>query len=156
MQKNGKVSTFETVQQNGFSYCRDFTSRIISVQLAPAVFNQKLQPNFMLEFWYKEKRSLVDFRRGPLGPHFDGFAAHLKARDYANPRKVIFIDLQFISQMRHRFSDVIALKFSCGCFFLLPGLKFFVITRGMNLSSVTLLGKSDAHDTPRIRANKAS
>lgn len=37
----------------------------------------------MLELWYKEKRSLVDFRRGPLGPHFDGFAAHLKARGYS-------------------------------------------------------------------------
>jgi len=32
----------------------------------------------MLEFWYKEKRTLVDFRRGPLSPYFDGFAAYLK------------------------------------------------------------------------------
>jgi len=38
----------------------------------------------MLEFWYKEKRTLVDFRRGPLGPHFDGFAAHLKACGYSS------------------------------------------------------------------------
>lgn len=37
----------------------------------------------MLEYWYKEKRSLVDFRRGPLGPHFDGFAAALKAKKYS-------------------------------------------------------------------------
>lgn len=37
----------------------------------------------MLEFWYKEKRTLADFRRGPLGPHFDGFATHLKAEGYA-------------------------------------------------------------------------
>ena len=37
----------------------------------------------MLEYWYKEKRTLVDFRRGPLGPHFDGFAAYLKARKYS-------------------------------------------------------------------------
>jgi integrase/recombinase XerD len=37
----------------------------------------------MLEHWYKEKRSLVDFRRGPLGPHFDGFAACLRARRYS-------------------------------------------------------------------------
>src|SRR5690242_5559301 len=36
----------------------------------------------MLEYWYKEKRTLVDFRRGPLGPHFDGFAAYLKAKGY--------------------------------------------------------------------------
>lgn len=38
----------------------------------------------MLEYWYKEKRTLVDFRRGPLGPHFDGFAAYLKARGYSH------------------------------------------------------------------------
>jgi site-specific recombinase XerD len=37
----------------------------------------------MLEYFYKERRTLVDFRRGPLGPHFDGFAAHLKKRGYA-------------------------------------------------------------------------
>ncbi len=37
----------------------------------------------MLEHWYKEKRTLVDFRRGPLGPHFDGFAAHLKVKGYS-------------------------------------------------------------------------
>jgi integrase/recombinase XerD len=37
----------------------------------------------MLEFWYKEKRTLVDFRRGPLGPHFDAFAAYLKARGFS-------------------------------------------------------------------------
>src|SRR6266436_1950682 len=38
----------------------------------------------MLEFWYKDKRTLVDFRRGLLGPHFDGFAAYLQARGYAS------------------------------------------------------------------------
>ena len=37
----------------------------------------------MLEYWYNEKRTLVDFRRGPLGPHFDDFAAYLKAKDYS-------------------------------------------------------------------------
>jgi integrase/recombinase XerD len=36
----------------------------------------------MLEYWYKERRALVDFRRGPLGPFFDGFAAFLKERGY--------------------------------------------------------------------------
>ena len=36
----------------------------------------------MLEYWYKERRTLVDFRRGPLGPYFDGFAARLKERKY--------------------------------------------------------------------------
>ena len=38
---------------------------------------------FMLEYWYKEKRTLVDFRRGLLGVHFDGFAAYLQAKGYA-------------------------------------------------------------------------
>jgi integrase/recombinase XerD len=36
----------------------------------------------MLEYWYKERRTLVDFRRGPLGPYFDGLAARLKERGY--------------------------------------------------------------------------
>jgi len=36
----------------------------------------------MLEYFYKEKRTLVDFRRGPLGPFFDGFAAQLKKAGY--------------------------------------------------------------------------
>lgn len=40
----------------------------------------------MLEHWYRERRSLVDFRRGPLGPHFDEFAAHLKQRGYSYSR----------------------------------------------------------------------
>jgi len=30
----------------------------------------------MLEYWFKEKRTMVDFRRGPIGPYFDRFAAH--------------------------------------------------------------------------------
>ena len=38
----------------------------------------------MLEYWYKEKRTLVDFRSGSLGPHFDGFAAHLKAKEFSS------------------------------------------------------------------------
>jgi len=37
----------------------------------------------MLEYWYTDRRTLVDFRRGPLGPYFDGFAAHLKAMGYS-------------------------------------------------------------------------
>lgn len=36
----------------------------------------------MLEDWYKEKRSILDFRRGPLGLHFDGFSDYLKERGY--------------------------------------------------------------------------
>ena len=39
----------------------------------------------MLEYWFKEKRTLVDFRRGLLGPHLDGFAAYLQAKGYAHP-----------------------------------------------------------------------
>jgi len=35
-----------------------------------------------LEYWYQERRTLVDFRRGPLGPHFDSFAAALKQSGY--------------------------------------------------------------------------
>jgi integrase/recombinase XerD len=38
----------------------------------------------MLEHWFKERRTLVDFRRGPLGPYFDGLAARLKERGYAH------------------------------------------------------------------------
>ena len=36
----------------------------------------------MLEHWYKERRALVDFRRGPLGPYFDGFANRIKELGY--------------------------------------------------------------------------
>ncbi len=51
----------------------------------------------MLEYWYKEKRTLVDFRRGPLGPHFDGFAAYLKAMGYSRDwgREVLGKGCQF-------------------------------------------------------------
>ena len=38
----------------------------------------------MLEFWYREKRTLLDFRRGPLGPHFDGLAAQLRTEGYSS------------------------------------------------------------------------
>jgi site-specific recombinase XerD len=38
----------------------------------------------MLEYWFKERRTLVDFRRGPLGPYFDGLAARLKERGYSH------------------------------------------------------------------------
>jgi integrase/recombinase XerD len=42
----------------------------------------------MLEFFYEDRRTLVDFRRGPLGPCFDGFARHLKESDYSSHRGV--------------------------------------------------------------------
>ena len=38
----------------------------------------------MLEYFYKEQRTLADFRRGPLGPHFDGFARRLKEAGYSS------------------------------------------------------------------------
>src|SRR6266404_3601612 len=46
------------------------------------LFSQLLSSTTMLEDWYKEKRSILDFRRGPLGPHFDGFSDYLKERGY--------------------------------------------------------------------------
>lgn len=36
-----------------------------------------------LEYWYVERRTLADFRRGPIGPYFDGFAASLKRNGYS-------------------------------------------------------------------------
>jgi len=51
-------------------------------KIVPLVSNI-FQAIFMLEYWHKDKRTLVDFRRGLLGPHFDGFAAYLQARGYA-------------------------------------------------------------------------
>jgi site-specific recombinase XerD len=38
----------------------------------------------MLEFWYRDRRTLLDFRRGPLGPYLDGFAAYLKQAGYSS------------------------------------------------------------------------
>src|ERR1035437_4961857 len=35
-----------------------------------------------LEYFYVERRTLADFRRGPLGRYFDGFAAGLKKNGY--------------------------------------------------------------------------
>ena len=55
--------------------CQSFT-------LAPPVSTKKYRHFIMLEFYYREKRTLVDFRRGPIGPYFDRFAAHLKERGY--------------------------------------------------------------------------
>jgi len=40
----------------------------------------------MLEYWYKDRRTLVDFRRGPLGKYFDGFAAYVKENGYSKCR----------------------------------------------------------------------
>ena len=51
------------------------------VHLGSAGFNQKIPP-ILCSNSVTEKRTLVDFRRGPLGPYFDRFAAHLKERGY--------------------------------------------------------------------------
>lgn len=40
----------------------------------------------MLEYFFKERRTLVDFRRGPLGPFFDELATRLKERGYSQHR----------------------------------------------------------------------
>src|SRR5271165_3210674 len=39
-----------------------------------------------LEYWFKERRTVNDFRRGPLGSYFDGFAACVKAEGYSRSR----------------------------------------------------------------------
>ena len=40
----------------------------------------------MLEYWFKDRRVMLDFRRGPLGPCFDRFAAYLKENGYKTCR----------------------------------------------------------------------
>lgn len=37
----------------------------------------------MLEHFYRERRSVADFRRGPLGAYFDDFAGHLERQGYS-------------------------------------------------------------------------
>jgi integrase/recombinase XerD len=44
---------------------------------------RKKGDNAMLEHWYTERRTLVDFRRGPIGPYFDDFAGRLKEQGYS-------------------------------------------------------------------------
>ncbi len=41
-------------------------------------------PQLGLEHFYRERRTLTDFRRGPLGPHVDGYANALKAKGYCH------------------------------------------------------------------------
>jgi integrase/recombinase XerD len=50
-----------------------------------------------LEYWFKERRTLIDFRRGPLGSYVDGFAAYLKAKGYSYNwgRKILGMCCQF-------------------------------------------------------------
>ncbi|MBI5767828.1 MAG: tyrosine-type recombinase/integrase [Verrucomicrobia bacterium] len=44
-----------------------------------------------LEYFYIDRRALADFRRGPLGGYFDGFAAGLKHNGYANKTACIIL-----------------------------------------------------------------
>lgn len=50
-----------------------------------------------LEYWYRERRTLIDFRRGPLGPYFDSFATALKKNDYYHTygRSILGVCCQF-------------------------------------------------------------
>ena len=45
----------------------------------------------MLEYFYRQRRTLVDFRRGPLGPHFDEFAGSLKKAGYSRSRAKVIL-----------------------------------------------------------------
>jgi len=45
-----------------------------------------------LEYWFKERRTFIDFRRGPLGSYADGFAAYLKAKGYCCQFNAFLID----------------------------------------------------------------
>ncbi len=51
----------------------------------------------MLEYFYSDHRALIDFRRGPLGPCFDAFAAHLKKQGYSHDhaRHILGVSCQF-------------------------------------------------------------
>jgi len=40
----------------------------------------------MLDYWFKDRRVMLDFRRGPLGPYFDRFATYLKENGYKMDR----------------------------------------------------------------------
>ncbi|MBI4626029.1 MAG: tyrosine-type recombinase/integrase [Verrucomicrobia bacterium] len=50
-------------------------------------FHQVSPPHLPgLEHWYRRRNALRDFQRGPLGPHFDGFAASLRVDGYGRLR----------------------------------------------------------------------
>jgi hypothetical protein len=55
----------------------------------------------MLEYWYKERRTLIDFRRGVLGPYFDSFAEYLKAKGFprSHSREILGKCCQFNSYL---------------------------------------------------------
>jgi len=50
-----------------------------------------------LERWFRQRRTLVDFRRGPLGAHFDGFARLLASKGYSrlHARRILSVCCQF-------------------------------------------------------------
>jgi integrase/recombinase XerD len=50
-----------------------------------------------LAHWFRQRRTLVDFRRGPLGEHFDGFAQVLASKGYCRfqGRRMLAMCCQF-------------------------------------------------------------
>jgi hypothetical protein len=62
-----------------------------------------------LEYWFKERRTLNDFRRGPLGPHFDGFAAYLKARSLAGTEVYLHATAELLESVGKRFHSHFAI-----------------------------------------------
>jgi hypothetical protein len=72
-----------------------FTPKTLIVPVFPIMFKPFKAENSLellhhsgLEYWFKERRILINFRRGPLGSHFDGFAAYLKAKGFSHHRGV--------------------------------------------------------------------
>jgi site-specific recombinase XerD len=59
------------------------------------VFFQATPPG--LEHWFRQRRTLVDFRRGPLGDHFDGFSRVLASKGYSRwqGRRILAVGCQF-------------------------------------------------------------
>ena len=60
-----------------------------------------------LEYWFKERRTLIDFRRGPLGSYVDGFAAYLKAKGYSYNwgRKILGMCCHFKTKIESVITD---------------------------------------------------
>jgi len=62
-----------------------FSLHIIRVGRLPFLFEieGEKRSTTMLETYYEDERTLANYRRGPLGPHFDGFADYLTKKGYA-------------------------------------------------------------------------
>jgi integrase/recombinase XerD len=68
-------------------FAEGFLPKRSTLHLAPIMGKPFSKPTSApqrgLEHFYLERRTLTDFRRGPLGPHFDGFAEALKNKGYS-------------------------------------------------------------------------